>query len=510
MKRIAMVAAVGFAATLHMVGQTVNSKSSTGNIVIQSQTGALQRYTFDGRLLNTIATVPGGLAVTKDSGIYWVVTGSSLVKVTPTGVANTFSGAPTNSQWAAIAPDHLGNLIVADNRQHSVWLINPAANTAKQVANYPVNSNFQSEDVAVAVDPSSGNYLVVEDSGGSLNMFSISPSGVVNPVSLTFTGAAATHCTATLIPYLGGYVFLSPAQNAVFEITTGVSGTVITELAGNFTTGGSATSATINPDSGDLYVDLSGGLLLDIAANSTCSPNCPGIGQFTSVPPAMNMISETWADLPHVAAGSTWTSGFYVFNTGLAPASYSVSFFDNSGNPLALPFPAGSSSVLQGTLPAQGMTYVEAANPQGALLQGSGLVSADATITVQALFRNSAGGNYYEAAVPAVLGGTGFAMPFDFTTFAATGAQIYTGIAIGNLDPVNAATVNCVTTSQAGSANSSAVQIPVLPAMGHFASFQFTPLYGSSGTLSCSSTTRIAAIGIRNIGSAFSTLTVVY
>jgi len=222
------------------------------------------------------------------------------------------------------------------------------------------------------------------------------------------------------------------------------------------------------------------------------------------------MITETFADLPHIAAGSTWTTGFYIFNTGLVPASYSVSFFDSNGNPVSLPFPAGSSSALQGTLPAQGMTYIEASNPQGALIQGSGLISADPTITVQALFRNSSGGNYYEAAVPASLGGNGFAMPFDFTTFAATGAQIYTGFAVGNLDPVNAATVTCVATGRNGAVIPNAVTIAPVPAMGHFAGFQFTSLYGSSGTLNCSSSTRIAAIGIRNIGSAFSTLTVLY
>ena len=59
-------------------------------------------------------------------------------------------------------------------------------------------------------------------------------------------------------------------------------------------------------------------------------------------------------------------------------------------------------------------------------------------IIIQALFREAASGKqYFEAAVPSNAGSKEFEIPFDATTFAATGDQFYTGFAIANLDLSN-------------------------------------------------------------------------
>ncbi|HYA18644.1 MAG TPA: hypothetical protein VEF06_14325, partial [Bryobacteraceae bacterium] len=71
--------------------------------------------------------------------------------------------------------------------------------------------------------------------------------------------------------------------------------------------------------------------------------------------------------LPHFAAGSTWTTDIYVVNTGISSANFQISFFDNNGNPVAVPFSSGSTTVLSGSVAAQGSAFYEAGNPKASL-----------------------------------------------------------------------------------------------------------------------------------------------
>jgi hypothetical protein len=505
-----------------LVGQAagvVNSSRSNikNNLVVSnSSPGTVQRYTEDGLLLSTIATVPNGIAMAKNLGNYMFVTGTSLVQVTPTGGVSTVANAPAtavgNAQWVAIVGDGLSNVLLGDNRTHAVWLAN-SSNVVAKIANYPVGATSVNEDIALAVDPS-GNYLVLEDNNSTLHLHSITPTGTVT--SVTLTGASAQNSGKSLVSFNGGYVFVSAADNAVYQatLTTPLNITspaaTITQVASGIASNGNVTSVAVDQDSGVLYVSTSSGPIvataIKTAGNGTVATF---MNEIASLSNAQDVITESYGDLPHLAAGNIWTTGFYILNTGIVPATYAINFYGDSGSPVALPFANGNATSLTGTLPAQGMTYVEASNSAAALLEGTGLISADPTITVQALFRDSAGGGiYYEASVPASGGDLGFAMPFDFTTFAPTGAQLYTGLAIGNLDPANAATVTCVATNQAGVVIPNAVTIPQLPPLGHFAGFQFPALYGTSGTLTCLSNTLIAALGVRSLGTTFSTLPV--
>ena len=108
-------------------------------------------------------------------------------------------------------------------------------------------------------------------------------------------------------------------------------------------------------------------------------------------------------------------------------------------------------STLSDTVPAQGMKYYEAENPSMPVQAAWGLVTTDASVTVQAIFRrHTAGGNFYEAAVPASEGYSAFIVPFDATTFAPTSASMYTGFAIANLNPSATAHVVCAARDHLG------------------------------------------------------------
>jgi hypothetical protein len=143
---------------------------------------------------------------------------------------------------------------------------------------------------------------------------------------------------------------------------------------------------------------------------------------------------------------------FYVVNTSGQPASFSISFYDDSGHAVSVPVNGSSTfTTLSDTIVGNGTKYYEADNPQGNLIAGSAVISSDRSITIQALFRHHASdGSYYEAAVPSTSGGNEFEIPFDATTFGANGAQIYTGIAIANLDSVNPANVVCTARDSQG------------------------------------------------------------
>jgi hypothetical protein len=217
----------------------------------------------------------------------------------------------------------------------------------------------------------------------------------------------------------------------------------------------------------------------------------------------------TTSALAHFAAGSTWTTGIFVVNTGTQAANFSIAFFDDAGNPATLPFSSGATNTLTGSVPANGSAYFEAANPLDALISGWGRITADPSIVVQALFRSDANGSYYEAAVPSSSGGREFLIPFDATTFAGNGQPFYTGFAVANLDQ-STATISCIARDSSGTVIPNAVPVPALSPMGHWANYLFPALTGQRGTIDCSSNTNIAGIALRFIGtSAFSSLPVI-
>ena len=243
-----------------------------------------------------------------------------------------------------------------------------------------------------------------------------------------------------------------------------------------------------------------------------------GTNAFSSLPVISNPASVAQSSqrntgaLPHFAAGSTWTTGIFVINTSNQSANFSIAFYDNNGNAIALPFSTGATNTLAGVIPGQGLAYYEAASPAGPLLSGWGSITADAPIVVQALFRANESPIYYEAAVPSESGSMEFLIPFDATTFAANNAQFLTGIAIANMDPATTAMITCTARTSAGTVipnGISSTPIPISP-LGHWQGFSFPFLLGQRGTIDCVSNTNVAATALRFIGTnAFSSLPVI-
>ena len=229
--------------------------------------------------------------------------------------------------------------------------------------------------------------------------------------------------------------------------------------------------------------------------------------------PAWNaMAAPVTGALPHFAVGGGFITAFYVVNTNNTPANFSISFYDDTGKPVSITvIGLGTVSILSDTIPANGTKYYEGGDPNAAYLQGSAAIASDSGITVQALFRRRGSDNsYYEAAVLSTAGNFELQLPFDDTTFAPTGAQVYTGIAIANLDPLTAANVVCTARDSLGNFIPNAVAVPPLNALGHWAGYLFPSLVGLRGTLDCTSNTKIGSVGFRAIGTnAISSLPVI-
>jgi hypothetical protein len=156
------------------------------------------------------------------------------------------------------------------------------------------------------------------------------------------------------------------------------------------------------------------------------------------------------------------------------------------------------------------MRYYEAENPSMGDLSGWALVTADESVAAQATFRRrTADGHFYEAAVPSSAGYSRFVMPFDVTTFAPAGTQLFTAFAVVNLNPSASAHFVCTARDQSGVPIPDAVSIPPLGPLGHYTAFNLPSLTGR-GTLDCSADTLVSAIGLRSIGGdAISTLPVI-
>lgn len=217
--------------------------------------------------------------------------------------------------------------------------------------------------------------------------------------------------------------------------------------------------------------------------------------------------------LPHLAFGQGWTSNIIVSSAKDSASEFAMSFYRDNGAAALLPFTGGvgGQSVLSGTVQARGLRYYEVEDPAAPEQGAWALLTADREVTVHAAFRRRTPANlFYEAAVPASQGYTRFSLPFDATVFAPASAQMFTGIAIANLDASGPAQVSCVARDESGAQiQGGELSIPQLPALGHWAGYNFPALSGKRGRIECTANTLVAAIALRAIGSdAFSTLPV--
>jgi len=253
------------------------------------------------------------------------------------------------------------------------------------------------------------------------------------------------------------------------------------------------------------------GTLLANVGSANVSVVNPGGGQTGALPFLINSPTALAINggLAHFAVGQNWTTGVFIFNTSSSSARYSITFYDDNGSPIVLPFSFGATARLSGVLQPNGSSYFEASNPSRSVTAGWAQINADQGIVVHSLFRNSLNNTQYEAAVPSNSGTRQFEFPFDATNFSPS-APFYTGVAVANLDANSQATLSCTARDPSGNLIANGLNVPPLRPLGHWAGFQFPRLTGLRGTVECNSTTDVAPVALRFIGTdSFSSLPII-
>ena len=482
--------------------------------------------------LATSAELSGPLGVAIDSsGNIYIADApgpSDRIRKVSFGVITTFAGSAAGfagdggpasnaslNYPAAVAIDGAGNIYIADTANNRVRRISSAGIITTIAGNGTPGYNGDNitatsaslfSPQGVAVD-SLGNVYIADTKNHRIRKVS---GGVITTVAGVgvqgYSGDSGPGTTAQLtapkgvaIDSTGNLYIADTGNNVVRRIAGGLITTVAgTGSAGYSGDGGPGSKATLNTPTG-LAVDPTGGYIY-IADSQNNVIRVLTNASATSV-------------VPHFAAGATYMTGFYIINKSNTTASFSILFYNDNGTQISIPVTGiGNTGTISGTVAPLGTAYYEVGDPNNpTLLSGSAQIQASPSVAVQGLFRHLGAGNvYYEAAVPSSTGSNEVLIAFDYTTFAQTNAQIFTGIALANLDSANPATISCTARNSQGTVISGAVTVPTLNPLGHFAGFNFPALMGQQGTLDCTSNTKVGAIALRALGTdAISSLPVI-
>ena len=221
--------------------------------------------------------------------------------------------------------------------------------------------------------------------------------------------------------------------------------------------------------------------------------------------------SNTAASIAQIASAGGWDTSLTLVNLSTFPVGTVLNFYDNSGNPLSLPFsfPQGTmsamtNSTVNGSITASGLLlvdttglYTQPANVGWSRLQASGEVGG------YALFTNTR--TNWQAAVPMqTLNASSYLLAFDNT------GALSTGVAIANLATQDA-NINAIIRDDGG--NIIGTESISVPAQGH-TSFTMSSTYpvtaGMRGTVEFDTPAggQINVLGLRANGPALTTVPV--
>jgi sugar lactone lactonase YvrE len=469
--------------------QRIRRISSSGVIATVAGTGSPGFSGDNGPAINAQLDNPYGLAVDSAGKVYIADFDNNRVRVLTPIVPCAYSLSPTAAQ-AAISG---GNLTVG---------IRTAASCSWAVAGLPgwivvsgASSGLGSASVTLVVAPNSGA--------------SLSATILIGGASFTVTQPAAAACVYSLSP--GGQAFGLAGGTGTINITvsTGCPWAAASNASWISITGG-------NSGNGNGSVTFQAAPNPGAARSGTVS--VAGLLSFTVEEADALLTGFTSAgSITHLASGGYWTTTITLLNTGSLQAKVRLNFFDDNGNPLALPltFPQSSSasaagpllaSTLDRTLKPGAQLVVQSTGPNSQpTLAGWAQVLTNGALGGFAVFSQAIGNSNQQAEVPLDTGKAGdYVVPFDNTNGSST------AIALANIF-VQAITTAVSIRDDAGNVILSD-QI-TLPAMGH-SSFSVADRYGSvtaqrRGTLEFTTPSPglISVLGLSfNATGAFSTI----
>ena len=393
--------------------------------------------------------------------------------------------------------------------------------TFPQGASTPLNASTINQNI-----PANGVRLL--DTAGPLGQAlnvgwaDVSATGNVNAYEIFRYGPSGQEAVVPMTTTPGPLMLLFDNTSLVNTLGTGIA-------VANLGAQSATVPITINDDTGARIASGSIPLAAHGHTAFTLADQYPATagkrGTVTFVPPPFGQMSalgirangNSFTTIPvtppggtahgsmaHIAAGGGWRSIFYVVNTAPQTSNaVTLSFFDDSGNPLTLPltFPQTGATMTSATVTqtlAAGATLVIETQGNGAQVTlGSAQLSSVHGSNGFALFRYDPSGQ--EATAPLeTRNAAAYVLAYDNT------APLATGVALANLS-TQSASVGLILRDDTGTVLQTTLL--TLPANGHSAFVLGTnyPLTaGKRGTVEFdSSSAQISVLGIRANGNAF-------
>jgi len=516
---------------------------SNGVISTVAGNGTLGYAGDNGPALRAQLNNPYGIAVDSVGNLYIADTADQRIrKVSSSGTIATVAGngtpgfsgdsgpAPTaqlNSPYG-LTVDSAGKVYIADYNNNRVRLLTPVIPCAYSVSPATMQAAVAGGSLTVGIKTTPSCSWTVTNlpawitvSGASSGTGSASVTLVVAPnsgasvsatiliggASLTVTQPAASACIYALSPggvALGvaggtGTINVSVSTGCPWAASTTTSWITITGGSSGNGNGTITFQAAPNPGAARSGAIMVAGLLTFKVEESDAL--------------VTGLVSA--GTITHLASGGYWTTTITLVNTSPSPAQVRLSFFDNNGNPLALPlsFPQSSSaagtllaSTLDRTLQSGAELVVQSTGPNNQpTLVGWAQVLTNGVLGGSAILSQAIGNANQEAEMPLDTSiSADYVVPFDNTNGAST------ALALTNISPQPVSVTVSINNDSGSVMLSNAI---TLPAMGH-TSFTLADRYGAvtaqrRGTVEFTtpSTALISVIGLRfNATGAFSTI----
>jgi hypothetical protein len=220
-------------------------------------------------------------------------------------------------------------------------------------------------------------------------------------------------------------------------------------------------------------------------------------GGGTTPPPATTGSGQA---ISYLTDGGGWSTSIIQLNTDSVPANFTLNFLDGTGNPWMLPLGTGGpQTTLTGTIPVGGSQTIQTAGTAANLSAGCAQLVTSNSISGTAIFADQAQGQpISEAAVPiASAGSMRFLLPFDNSP----GYSL--SVAVANPSATQSASLSITYRDPSG--NQTGTDSKTVPPMGS-TSFAIPASAGSTGVAEIDSSVAVAGLGIRNNGTAFTSV----
>jgi hypothetical protein len=194
-----------------------------------------------------------------------------------------------------------------------------------------------------------------------------------------------------------------------------------------------------------------------------------------------------------IADGASWQTQFQVINLDQNPINFAFQFWDDNGNPLALPIVNGTAGTFSGTLAVGGTAFAETPGTASALSQGWANVTASGKIGVLAIFTQAVPGRPdSEGTVAGLPSSNHVTLPFDNTQGYAT------GVAVANTNATSALGITLTFQTDTGAVSTGSLVLAPNAHTAFVLTSQFPALAGLRGSIVFTAPTPdISIVGLR-------------